>query len=69
MWSLGADDQVDPAVLAARDREFGVNAAEIRRQRVQAIGYRVPEVAFPDSMDANGRQWTNQGDDRPTPSD
>jgi hypothetical protein len=66
MWSLGADDQVDPAVLAARDRMLNVNAAKIREARVKEIGYEVPNVAFPKSIDEPGRQWTSTGDDKPT---
>jgi hypothetical protein len=66
MWSLGADDQVDPAVLAARDRMYNVNAAKIREARVKEIGYEVPSVAFPKSLDEAGRQWTSTGDDKPT---
>jgi hypothetical protein len=66
MWSLGADDQVDPAVLAARDRMMNVNAAQIREARVKEIGFEVPNVAFPKSLDEPGRQWTSAGEDKPT---
>jgi hypothetical protein len=66
MWSLGADDQVDPKVLAARDAMFKVNAAKIREARVQEIGYEVPHVPFPKSLEEAGRQWTANGEDKPT---
>lgn len=66
MWSLGADGQVDPRVLAERDRTFNVSAARIREARVREIGYEVPVVAFPKSLDEPGRQWTSSGEDKPT---
>lgn len=67
MWSLTGDGQADPKVVAARDREFGVSTAEVRKKRVDVIGYEVPSVPPPKSMDAVGRQWTAEGEDRPTP--
>ena len=39
MWSLGADDQVDSAIVAARDKEFGCDTSKIRDERVKAFGY------------------------------
>jgi hypothetical protein len=66
IWSLTGDGQADEAVVAARDREFGCSTAKIREARGQAIGFEVPRVAPPMSMDAVGRQWTDAGDDRPT---
>jgi hypothetical protein len=67
MWSLGADDQVDQSVVAARDALFDVSTPEIRAARVKAFGYEVPRVAFPRSLDQAGRQWTDSGEDKPTP--
>jgi len=68
MWSLTGDGQDDPKVIAARDKEFGVSTADIRKKRIEAIGYEVPAVPQPKSMDVIGRQWTASGDDKPTPT-
>jgi hypothetical protein len=68
MWSLTGDGQEDPKVIAARDRQFGVKTASIRRKRIEAIGYEVPAVPQPKDMDVIGRQWTATGEDRPTPA-
>jgi len=67
MWAVTGDGQLDEEVLAARDKEFGVEAAQIRESRGQAIGYAVPQVPFPKSRDDVGRQWTDKGADKPTP--
>lgn len=67
IWSLTGDGQVDPELVAARDRQFGVSTEAIGTRRCEEIGYRVPEVPPPASMDAIGRQWTAEGEDRPRP--
>ncbi len=66
IWSLMGDGQADPKVVAARDREFGCDTAKIREARGKAIGYKVPKVAPPKSVDTIGRQWTETGDDKST---
>jgi hypothetical protein len=66
MWALTGDGQEDKRVIAERDRQFGVSAAEIRQRRGKAIGYEVPQVSFPKSIDQLGRQWTDNGEDQPT---
>lgn len=66
IWSLMADGQVDERLVAERDKQFGCSVDEIRQRRGRAIGYEAPNVAFPRSLDTPGRQWTNQGGDRPT---
>jgi hypothetical protein len=66
MWSLTGDGQDDPKVIAARDKEFGCKTAEIRKKRIEAIGYEIPAVPPPKDVDAIGRQWTGSGEDRPT---
>jgi hypothetical protein len=66
MWSLTSDGQADPKVFAARDKQFGVKTASIRRKRIAAIGSEVPAVPSPRDMDVIGRQWTATGEDRPT---
>lgn len=67
MWSLTGDGQVDPKVVAARDKEFGVNTDAIRKSRIEGIGYDVPNVPLPRDIDVIGRQWTGSGADTPTP--
>jgi len=66
IWSLMGDGQVSEKVVAARDKEFKCSTAKIRETRAKAIGLEVPNVAAPKDTDAVGRQWTNDGDDRPT---
>ncbi|HEX5105871.1 MAG TPA: DUF1264 domain-containing protein [Pirellulaceae bacterium] len=66
IWSLMGDGQVDEWLVAERDKQFGCSVDEIRQRRGRAIGYEAPKVAFPRSLDTIGRQWTDQGDDRPT---
>lgn len=66
MWALTGDGQGDAAVAAKRDKLFKVSMASIRKRRIKAIGYEVPRVPPPKSLDTVGRQWTADGDDRPT---
>lgn len=65
-WSLTGDGQGDPKVIAARDKEFGVSTADIRKERIEAIGYEVPAVPLPKDVNTVGRQWTAGGEDKPT---
>jgi Protein of unknown function (DUF1264) len=67
MWAVTGDGQLDESVLAARDKQFQVNSSRIREQRGQAIGLEVPKVSLPTSIDQVGRQWTDDGEDKPTP--
>jgi hypothetical protein len=67
MWALTGDGQDDRKVMTARDKEFGVSCAEIRKKRIEAIGYEVPAVPAPKDVDVIGRQWTASGEDKPTP--
>jgi hypothetical protein len=66
MWASTGDGQISEEVLAARDRQFNVSVARIRAERCRAIGYEVPRVSQPKSMDQVGRQWTDEGEDKPT---
>ncbi len=66
IWSLMADDQVDQKVLAKRDADFNVNTKKIRETRGNDLGYEVPKVSLTD-VEKAGRQWTDKGDDKPTP--
>jgi Protein of unknown function (DUF1264) len=64
IWSLTGDGQVDEKVLAKRDEEFKVSTADIRTRRAKEFGLEVPQIELPKSMDAVGRQWTKDGDDK-----
>lgn len=67
IWSLMGDGQVDKNVLADRDKKFNVDTAKIREARCKDLGYEVPNVPAPEKMTEVGRQWTKDGDDKPTP--
>ncbi len=67
IWSLMGDGQVDPGVVAARDREFNVSTEAIGARRRKEFGYESPRVSVPKSIDQIGRMWTDSGDDKPTP--
>lgn len=63
MWSYTKDGQIDPDLLAGRDRRLQVSTPKIRKRR-SALGP-VPQVEPPKSVDDIGRQWTNEGPDVP----
>jgi hypothetical protein len=67
MWALTGDGQIDDAVLDKRDKQFDVRAAHIRQKRGRSIGWEVPKVSFPRSVDQVGRQWPDEGEDKSTP--
>ena len=67
IWSLMGDGQVDEKVLAARDKEFGVDTAKVRATREKEFGLAAPNVSPPKDVNAVGRMWTDTGDDKPTP--
>lgn len=67
IWSLTGDGQVDPNLLATRDREFKVSTEDVGARRRKEIGYQLPHVSPPKSVDQIGRMWTDEGDDTPTP--
>jgi Protein of unknown function (DUF1264). len=67
IWSLMGDGQADERVVADRDQQFNVSTPEIRKRRGEQIGLEVPQVALPRTLADLGRQWTNAGDDKPTP--
>ncbi|HJZ59414.1 MAG TPA: DUF1264 domain-containing protein [Gemmataceae bacterium] len=66
IWSLMGDGQVDPKLLAERDKQFNVNNEKIRAERAKEFGLAMPNVALPENMNTIGRQWTNNGEDKPT---
>jgi hypothetical protein len=66
MWSIGRDEAADKDVIAARDKQFHVSSAEIANHRCRELGLEVPKVSHPRSMDQPGRQWTDEGEDKPT---
>jgi hypothetical protein len=65
MWSATGDGQLDPSLIASRERRFNVSSAAIREHR-KSYGFEVPRIPPPASMDAVGRQWTPGGRDEPT---
>ena len=67
MWAVTGDGQIDDTVVAARDKQFQVDSSRIREHRCQAIGLEVPKVSLPRTIDQVGRQWTDEGEDKPTP--
>jgi hypothetical protein len=67
MWSAGRDGTIDEDLVASRDREFHVSSAKIRELRCRSIGCEVPRVHHPKTFDEPGRQWTDDGQDKPTP--
>ena len=66
IWSLMADGQVDEKLLAQRDKQFDVNTRKIREARGKEFGLEVPKVSLPKDMNTIGRQWTDNGEDKPT---
>ncbi|MBW3599463.1 MAG: OBAP family protein [Planctomycetes bacterium] len=65
IWSLTGDGQADEEMIARRDRRLGVSTQELRKRRTKAYGYQVPQIDQPESLDAVGRQWTDDGPDEP----
>jgi hypothetical protein len=63
MWAHTKDGQIDPGLLADRDRRLGISTARVRSRRA-GLGP-VPQVDPPKSVDEIGRQWTNDGPDEP----
>jgi len=66
IWSLMGDGQADPQLVEERDRMFKVSEKEIRARRAKAFGLDVPKVSLPKGMGTLGRQWTDEGEDKPT---
>jgi hypothetical protein len=64
MWSANGDGQIDDALVAQRDKQFGILTADIRARR-KAMGYAVPQIPPPRSMSELGRRWTAKGADEP----
>jgi Protein of unknown function (DUF1264) len=65
MWAITGDGQVSPEIVAKRDKMFNVKCDAIRDKRIKAIGFEVPQIPFPTSIDQVGRQWTKDGEDKP----
>jgi hypothetical protein len=68
MWSINGDGHLRPDILAARDRRLNVTTATVREQR-RRLGYPVPQLGPPKSLDEPGRQWTADGPDQPARAD
>jgi hypothetical protein len=46
MWSVNSDGQIDQDVVAARDKQFRGNSAQIREHRCHALGLETPKVSL-----------------------
>ncbi len=68
IWSLMGEGQVDEKLLRERDKQFNVDTNKIQVSREKEFGFRAPNVAVPAAMSTIGRQWTNSGPDKPTPT-
>lgn len=66
MWSATGDGQIRSELLEARDKEWKVSGEKLRAARTKALGLEVPQIPQPASVDAVGRQWTKDGEDKPT---
>jgi len=63
MWSAGKDGQLDAEAVARRDHQVRVSTSAVRKRRSH-LGP-IPNVSAPKSIDELGRQWTDDGPDRP----
>jgi Protein of unknown function (DUF1264) len=63
MWAATNDSQISQKLLADRDRKFKMSTTALRRQRAH-LGP-VPQIDAPKSINTIGRQWTNEGPDKP----
>lgn len=66
MWAVTGDGQLAEEVIAKRDKQFGVKVEKIREKRTKEFGFAVPQVPFPTKVGEIGRQWTKDGDDKPS---
>ncbi len=64
MWSANGDGQVAQKLIDARDGDFGISTAAIRKRRA-AYGFAVPNIPPPKSINDLGRVWTATGPDEP----
>lgn len=65
MWSANGDGQIDQKLIDKRDAAFGIKTAEIRARRI-FMGFGIPNIPPPKSVDELGRRWTPSGPDEPT---
>ncbi len=52
-------------MVEKRDAQFGISTKEIRERRA-SMGYAVPEIPPPRSIEELGRRWKAEGADEPT---
>lgn len=64
MWSVTKDGMISADTLKERDGQFKVDTAALRKRR-EFIGP-IPQIDPPKSIKDIGRQWTNEGEDKPT---
>lgn len=66
MWSANGDGQIDPKLIDQRDSQFNISTNAIRARRT-SMGFPVPNIPPPKSIEQLGRQWTTEGPDEPKP--
>jgi hypothetical protein len=63
MWSATKDGHVPAEMIRARDEQFHVSTGVIGKRRAE-LGP-LPQIDFPRSVNAIGRQWSIDGPDEP----
>jgi peroxiredoxin len=66
MWSANGDGQIADKLIAHRDGQFDIKTSDIRQRR-KFMGFAVPQLPLPKSVDDVGRRWTPDGPDEPAP--
>lgn len=64
MWSSGGDGQINAKLIEERDSKFNISTSAIRDRR-KSMGFGIPSVPPPKSINDLGRQWTASGPDEP----
>jgi len=64
MWSANGDGQIDHKLVDKRDAQFNISTAQIRDRR-KSMGFTVPNIPPPKSVNDIGRRWTASGPDEP----
>ena len=66
MWAVTGDGQLDKDVIAARDKQFNVKQHRFASNAANRSDWKSPRFRCPKSIDQVGRQWTDEGEDKPT---
>jgi hypothetical protein len=64
MWSANGDGQIADSLVTKSDSAFGISTAKIRERR-RAMGFAVPNLPPPATLNDVGRRWTTTGPDEP----